>query len=68
MLHVLPTTTAGSLAPQLVDTINDNATAGLHLSDRALELDGQAHDYTAEEWLPAVYDIAARELASTLDG
>ena len=25
----------------------------------ALELDGQAHDYSANEWLPAVYDIAA---------
>ena len=25
---------------------------------RALELDGQAHDYSADEWLPAVYDIA----------
>ena len=31
----------------------------LHRCHQALELDGRAHDYTADEWLPAVYDIAA---------
>jgi hypothetical protein len=59
VLHVLPSTTGGDLAPQLLGTIDENAAAALHLGHRALELDGRAHDYTAEEWLPAVYDIAA---------
>ena len=37
-------------------------------SQRALELDGQQHHYSAEEWLPAVYDIAALLLeAARLD-
>jgi hypothetical protein len=49
----------GELAQQLLDTIDNNAAAALHRCHRALELDGQAHDYTADEWLPAVYDIAA---------
>jgi hypothetical protein len=62
VLHVLPSTTGGSLAPQLLNTIDDNATAVLNLCHRALELDGRAHNYTAEEWLPAVYDIAAELL------
>ena len=59
VLHVLPSTTGGELAQQLLDTIDNNAAAALHLCHRALELDGRAHDYTADEWLPAVYDIAA---------
>jgi hypothetical protein len=59
VLHVLPSPPRGELAQQLLDTIGDNAAAALHLCDRALELDGQAHDYTVDEWLPAVYDIAA---------
>lgn len=58
VLHVLPSATSGQLAPRFVDTIKDNAAAVLHLSQRALELDGQAHGYTADEWLAAVYDIA----------
>ncbi len=63
VLHVLPSMPDGELAPQLLGTIDDNATAVLHLGHRALELDGRAHDYTADEWLPAVYDIAAPLLA-----
>jgi hypothetical protein len=59
VLHVLPSTTRGELAPQLLGTIDGNATAVLHLCHRALEIDGRTHDYTADEWLPAVYDIAA---------
>jgi hypothetical protein len=49
----------GKLAQQLLDTIDDNATAALHLCHRALELDGRAHDHTGDEWLPAVYDTTA---------
>jgi hypothetical protein len=59
VLHVLPSTTGGELAPQLLDTIDDNTTAVLDLCHRSLELDGRTHDYTAEEWLPAAYDIAS---------
>jgi hypothetical protein len=29
------------------------------MSPGALEHDSRAHDHTADEWLPAVYDIAA---------
>jgi hypothetical protein len=59
VLHVLPSTTGGEVAPQLLGTIDENATALLHLCHRALELDGRKHDYMAGEWLPAVYDSAA---------
>jgi hypothetical protein len=59
VLHVLPSPPRGELAQQLLDTVDENVTAALHLSHRALEVDGRAHDYTADEWLPAVYDIAA---------
>jgi hypothetical protein len=59
VLHVLPSPPRGELAQQLLDTIDDHATAALHLCHRALELDGRAHDHTADEWLPAIYDIAA---------
>jgi hypothetical protein len=31
----------------------------------ALELDGRRHAYTAEAWLPVVYDIAQGELTDT---
>jgi hypothetical protein len=68
VLHVLPSTPRGELQHQLVDTIDKNATAALHLCHRALELDGQAHQYTTDEWLPAVYDTAAQLLeAARLD-
>jgi hypothetical protein len=62
VLHVLPSTPGGEHAQQLLGTVDENATAILHLCHRALELDGRAHDYTADEWLPAVYDIARRLL------
>jgi hypothetical protein len=59
VLHVLPTSARGGLAKQLVDTAGKNAADVLHRCHLALELDGRAHDYTADEWLPMVYDIAA---------
>ena len=37
----------------------NNSAVALYRCHQALELDGQAHDYSADEWLPAVYDIAA---------
>ena len=45
----------GPVAPQRGEQQRSSA---VPLS-QALELDGQAHGYSADEWLPAVYDIAA---------
>ena len=61
VLHVLPSTADG-LGSQLIATIDENAAAVLHMCHRALELDGQEHEYTAADWLPAVYDTAAPRL------
>ena len=38
---------------------SNNSAVALYRCHQALELDGQAHDYNADEWQPAVYDIAA---------
>ena len=59
VLHMLPATGDPGLVGQLLENVEENGAVVLHRCHRALELDGQAHDYTADEWLPAVYDIAA---------
>jgi hypothetical protein len=59
VLHVLPPHSDPGLVEQLLDKVEEHGAVVLHRCHRALELDGQAHDYTADEWLPAVYDIAA---------
>jgi hypothetical protein len=59
VIHVLPATGALALRDQLLRTAENNSAVALHRCHQALELDGQAHDYNADEWLPAVYDIAA---------
>jgi len=59
VIHVLPATGALALRDQLLCSAENNSAAGLYRCHAALELDGQAHDYTADERLPAVYDIAA---------
>ena len=64
VLHVLPTSARGELAKQLVDTAEKNAADVLHRCHLALELDGRAHDYAADEWLPVVYDVATPLLES----
>lgn len=64
VLHALPEGARGGLAEELVDTAEKNAADALHRCHRALELDGAVHDYTADEWLPLVYDIAAPLLES----
>jgi hypothetical protein len=64
VLHTLPTSAGGELAQQLVDTAGKNAADVLHRCHLALELDGRAHDYAADEWLPVVYDVAAPLLES----
>jgi hypothetical protein len=58
VIHLLPTGDHG-LVDQLLDTAETSGAVALHRCHQALELDGRAHDYTADDWLPAVYDIAA---------
>ncbi len=69
VLHLLPaTTTDPELVEQLLGNVEANGAAVLQRFHRALELDGQAHGYTADEWLPAVYDVASSLLeAARLD-
>jgi hypothetical protein len=59
VIHVLPATGALALTDQLLRNAENNSAVALYRCHQALELDGQAHDYRADEWLPAVYDIAA---------
>ena len=59
VIHVLPATAAVALRDQLLSNAKNNSAIALYRCHQALELDGQAHDYSADEWLPAVYDIAA---------
>jgi len=64
VLHALPERAEGNAAEELVDTAERNAADALHRCHRALELDGAAHDYTADEWLPVISDAAASLLES----
>ncbi len=59
VIHVLPPTGARALRDQLNRNAENNSAIALCRCQQALELDGEAHDYSADEWLPAVYDIAA---------
>jgi hypothetical protein len=59
VLHVLPATSDPGLVDQLLGNVEEHSAVVLHRCHRALDLDGQAHGYTANEWLPVVYDIAA---------
>jgi len=68
-LHLLPNANHGSpsqerVADELINTIDKCGATALHWAHRALELDGRAHGYTADEWLPTVYDITGRLLES----
>ncbi len=68
VLHMLPATNDPGLVGQLLGNAKTSAAVALHRCHRALELDGRARDYTADEWLPAVYDFAAALLeAASLD-
>ena len=58
MIHVLPTTGAPALRDQLLRNAGNSSAAALYRCHKALVLDGHAHGYDADEWLPAVYDIA----------
>jgi hypothetical protein len=57
-LHALPKNVQGELPGQLLEVAQRNVADALGCRQRALELDGADHGYTAEEWLPTVYDIA----------
>ncbi len=58
VIHVLPATGALALRDQLFRNAENTSAVALYRCHEALELDGHAHDYSADEWLPAVYDIA----------
>ena len=64
VFHALPAGAQCDLASQLVQTAETNAAAALHRCHRALELDAGGHDYTADEWLPVLSDMAASLLES----
>jgi hypothetical protein len=65
LVHALPDGVRAKLADELLATAETNAADALHRCHRALELDGHAHSYTADEWLPVIYDIAAPLLESS---
>jgi hypothetical protein len=68
LVHALPGSAQTKLAGELLATAKTNAADALHRCHRELELDGHAHNYSAAEWLPVVYDAAAPLLeASRLD-
>ena len=65
LAHALPDEAQAKLADELLATAAINAADALHRCHRALELDGQAHGQTVNEWLPVVYDTAAPMLDSS---
>jgi hypothetical protein len=65
LVHALPDGARAKLADKLLTTAKTNAANALHRCHRALELDGHTHGYTADEWLPVVYDAAAPLLESS---
>jgi hypothetical protein len=65
LVHALPDDAQATLADELLATAAINAADALHRCHRALGLDGQAHGYTVNEWLPVVYDAAAPLLESS---
>jgi hypothetical protein len=65
LVHALPDDAQGKLSDELLATADRNAADALHRCHRALELDGQAHSYVADDWLPVIYDTAASLLESS---
>jgi hypothetical protein len=65
LLHALPDSVQDKLRGELLDTAETNAADALHRCHRALELDGDAAGYTADEWQPVIYDIAGPLLESS---
>ena len=68
ILHVLPSRTTdragdgAAIVTHLLSTIDETAAGSLRRCHLALEADGRAHNYPADEWLPYVYDETAEEL------
>ncbi len=62
VIHVMPATSDPSLVHQLFDSAERSSAIALHRCHQALELDGRSHDYSADEWLSAVYDTAGSGL------
>ena len=68
ILHVLPSRTTdraadgAAIVTHLFSTIDETAAGSLRRCHLALEADGRAHDYPADEWLPYIYDETAEEL------
>lgn len=65
VLHALPKGVRGNLIPDLLGSAETNAADALHRCHLALALDGLTHSYTADEWLPVIYDIARVLLESS---
>ena len=65
LVHALPDGARAKLADDLLATTETNAADALHRCHRALEHDGHAHGYTADEWLPVIHDIAGPLLESS---
>ena len=63
-LHTLPNAVERGLPGQLLKIAQPNAVDALGRCHRAFELDGADHGYHAEEWFPAVHDIAGPLLQS----
>jgi hypothetical protein len=59
VIHVLPRPGDAVLLNELLGTAEKNAVLALHRSHQALDLDGRARGYAADDWLPAIYDVAA---------
>lgn len=64
VIHALPDPGDPALLDHLLLNAEENAAVALRRMHRALELDGMSHDYTADEWLPAIYDVASGLLES----
>ena len=61
VLHLLPTSTRDALdvVGELIARIGATAAGSLHRCHLALESDGRARGYDADEWLPLAYEQAA---------
>jgi hypothetical protein len=64
VIHVLPDPAYTGSRTSCYATRRRTRRVALHRCHQALELDSRAHRYTAAEWLPAVYDVAAPLLES----
>ena len=65
LLHALPDSVEDKLREELLHTAETNAADAIHRCHQALELDGNTHGYTADEWQPVIYDLTAALLQSS---